>query len=213
MRIFSFVSYVLFGSIMVGLGMYGGLQDQSEREIPLQEAAPPPPNTQRLLELSGILKVEPTQKLASGGILFRIELINESDHPLTLKNPLDFLNYTLIDQEGNTIQLPGRSLKFFINTRRPLPNHAFRVLGLSAGGEEVTDRDQDSETIRVPSAAGYRMDLLIEKVSRSSSDRTPVPISAGTYTFSVSLGLMRDDGRASLQLRAPAIEISLRSEG
>ncbi len=201
----------ILGTIALAFGVAWGLQSDGTSSLSLEDGGEIVESDSPLASISAVVHINQQQRLASGGILFVVEMSNQGEEEATLRNPLDLLSYLLIDEEGRAVQLPPRGIKFVINTRLPVDTQVFRVVDLELNGESVTERNNESATVTLPSHAVYRMTLLIEKVE--SSEFAPVPISPGEYSFRVSLGLTQPAGGGTRLLHTPTMQLSLMSDG
>lgn len=126
------------------LSTIGGPPARAGMDVAFEDVGAQPQPTHALAGLSALLEVETGQSLrATTGILFTVELHNGSKRPIRLTNPLDTLDYSLTDEDGQTLQLPSRGfLKLRVNTRRPIDTQAFRIVSLEIDGQRVTERDE-----------------------------------------------------------------------
>lgn len=205
--------YCLITVIALNLSFAALGQPGTQQRIPFKHGWYSVATGDPLAQVSAVLDTDNVQRLSSGGIHFVVELFNNGDQAVTVKNPLDFLTYLLLDQDGTPLQLPPRGVRFLIKTYRPLETQAFRVVGLELNGESVTERNQSKEIVTLPGGAVYRMSLVIEKVRASASDSAAVPITADEYVLTVVLGLVDADGEGYLQFDSPAVKVSLEGNG
>jgi hypothetical protein len=176
----------------------------------------------RLLGLTVYAQAEPVQNASAGYIEFTLEIANEGNNQLEILNPIDFIQYMILNELGFPIKTPPVAPRLLIDEREwgnlDLVYQKFAVVSITEDGLE---RDISGEILKKVISIGpdssYAIILQINRIideSRSAPDNiTSIP--PGQYkmvlTFSLATpGGSQEGGRL---LKSEEIPVELTYQG
>jgi len=143
--------------------------------------------------LSVFFMVDTIQNSADG-LVFSLKFVNDASKDTVVKNPIDFLQVLLANEQGNNISIP-HAPKALINTRDENENETFFIKSVMVNGAPVSMGILSQETLTIPANSTLEIALQIDNVLATQngipvSPPSQVKISPGTYRLGITLSLI-----------------------
>lgn len=157
--------------------------------------------------------IDTVQEARLDGITLMLELVNESEQDVEIANPIDTIQYMLLDAAGYPLKNPPSVSRIKTNPRDGSEDRLkekFSIIAIRANGRDQNVEQQiKQKTIMLVVGASYTIILRINSIMEEG---IPVPISPGTYTIVVTCSLVRTAGEEiDMQLlQSKGISINLR---
>lgn len=160
--------------------------------------------------------IAPVQDARSGGIALVLEYLNQGRRDVELFNPIDHIQYMILDDAGYPVNTPPYAPRLLIHTKEKSDlrlEDKFLIVSI-----RENDRDKDvqeevlKETIIMASGARYDVTVRIQKIIDARSPDTPINIPPGAYTIVLTCTLVKPAGENNeiRLLQSDKIPIELR---
>jgi hypothetical protein len=139
---------------------------------------------QQLLNLAVYAQAEPVQNAGAGYIEFVLEIVNEGTSQIEILNPIDFIQYMILNEQGFPIKTPPVAPRLLIDEGEwgnlDLINRKFVVVSVTEDGLERDTRGEIlKKVISIGPDSSYAIALRINRIideSRSAPDNvTSIP--------------------------------------
>lgn len=179
------------------------LSDIPGREIPSDRA---------LLDVDSYLAADPDQS-ESAGLRATFILANHGDHTIELQNPLEMLQWQLLDERGAPLPLPQRPPNLLVigePSESWIAKNPMRIVEAKydGGAAEITELDAPS-LVLLPGAQ-WAVTFELDSLDANGD----APLKAGTYAIGCLATLFRAaDPNRSRILRSAPIQVRFQPSG
>ena len=145
-----------------------------------------------------MIDAQRVQPAASGGISFRLTVINGSGQALQVQSPIEDLQISLLDSKGWPVRLPQgthtRTLIGYMGTLEVIrPYQVMEIRDVGTEGDLLSIKDDLHWTL--PAEDAIRVGMKINRILPPDSPKppaqaTPVPIPQGSYKLKLIVVLI-----------------------
>lgn len=155
------------------------------------------------------LKIDTTQNRSAKGLIFSFRIINSLNKDIDVNNPLNYLQITLLNNEGYNIQIP--EFHKVINEKSNVYHDSFKVLKVTLNNKILND-SSSIKTISIPAQSNYEALIKIEDVQatingKPTSDLTKVKVDIGSYKLLITSALV-GNGISNQIFQVGPVEVS-----
>ena len=155
------------------------------------------------------LKADSIQRRSANGIRFSLRIENESPDSMLLRNPLDLLSPSLLDEAGRNILYPYVP-RTFINTNGPSASKSFDIDRIQVNNRTVDKTLAQATDIAVPPKGSLEFFLSIKISLRPGAEKPytedkTMPVPPGNYQLQMTMATMQ--GEKNSLWRVPPVRI------
>ena len=187
---------VIVGSCLLLPWLCCGVTDimQSEVRTQLTDVKGARPVSGGLAALSVYVVLDTVQDALPGGIEFTLEYLNEGSQDIELFNPIDHVQYTLVDAAGYPVPSPPYAPRLLIQSAddpRVQLENKFLIVAIRENGHRKDIAEALRKERMVLSAGGrYEITLGIQKIPDPASPGTVIPLPAAPYKIVLTCSLV-----------------------
>jgi hypothetical protein len=181
--------------------------------VPLTDLKGMGARSEHLAGLALYTNVDTEQEASLEGITFTLEYVNEGEQDAEIANPIDHIQYMILDAAGYPVKTPPSKSRIKIHTideSQDLLKDKFLIISIR---EDDCDQDvqKQIEQKTISLAPGDRYSITL-RITRIIEEETPIPIPPGTYSIVLTCSLVRttDEGVDMRILQSQEIPVFLR---
>ena len=163
-------------------------------KIQLADVKVAKPISEPLAEVSVHLLLNSVQDARLGGIEFTLEYLNGGQKNIELFNPIDHVQYMLVDAEGYPIPSAPYVPRLLIqsdNDPQALLENKFLIVAIRENGKEKPiNSELRNERINMVAGGRYEVTLRIQKIVGSGSPGALIALPPATYKLVLTCSLV-----------------------
>ena len=154
-------------------------------------------------------KADSAQKKSGKGLQFSVKLQNDSSTSVVIRNPLDFISPSLLNEAGKDILYPYVS-RILINSKGPYSPKSFDVDRIKVNDKSADIKLRQEKQITIAGNGSIEIYMSIKQVLKPGAEKPftedqRIPIPAGTYQLLMAMAML--EGEAKSLLRIPPVYI------
>ena len=182
-------------------------------KVPLTDLKGTGALSERLAGMALYADVDIVQEARLEGIAFALDYVNEGRQNVELANPIDYIQYMILDAAGYPVKAPPSISRIKINTIDESEDRLKDKFLIVSIRENDSDQDVQEQvkqkTITLTPGVRYTITL---RITRIMEEETPIPLPRGTYTIVLTCTLVApaDKGFDMRLLQSEGIPVDLR---